>query len=207
MAVGAAAGVGMAAVQDRTAGQVLDDAGDYSDVKARLMAADADGFHETHVEVFEDNVLLSGTVPDEQHRQTAETIAHTARNVHNVYDELSVGDPSTFWGGAHDEWIGTQIRTRLLASPHVRAVNLNLEVFHGNVYLMGTARSDEELHRSAEIASTVRGVRRVVSFVQVTPAPRGEEFAATAPPPAALPPTQFAAPAADAAGAPLSAAN
>jgi osmotically-inducible protein OsmY len=180
MAVGAGVGVGMAAVQDRTAGQVLDDAGDYSDVKARLLAADADGFRETHVEVYEDNLLLLGTVPDEQHRQAAETIARSARNVRHVYNELSVGDRSTFWGGVSDDWIGSQIRTRLLASPHVRGVNLNIEVFHGNVYLMGSARSENELHRSAEIASTVRGVRRVVSFVQVMEPPRGSEFAEAA---------------------------
>jgi osmotically-inducible protein OsmY len=180
LAVGAGVGVGMAAVQDRTAGQVLDDAGGYSDVKARLIAADADGFHQTHVEVYEDNLLLSGSVPDEQHRQAAETIARSARNIHHVYNELSVGERSTFWGGVGDDWIGSQIRTRLLASSHVRAVNLNIEVFHGNVYLMGTARRQQELQRSAEIASTVRGVRRVVSFVQVTEPPRGEEFAEAA---------------------------
>jgi hypothetical protein len=32
---------------------------------------------------------------------------------------------------------------------------------------MGLARSDYELRRAAEIASTVGGVRRVVSFMQV----------------------------------------
>lgn len=167
MAVGAGVGVGMAAMQDRTAGQVLDDANGYSDVKARLLAADADGFREVHVQVFQDNLLLSGAVPDEQHKEAAETIARAARNLHTVYNELNVGDPTTFGRAARDEFIGAQVRTRLVASPHVRAVNLNIEVFHGNVYLMGTARSQDELHRSAEIASTVGGVRRVVSFVQV----------------------------------------
>src|SRR6185295_13362106 len=49
MAVGAAAGVGMAAVQDRTAGEVMDDGHVYSDIKARLLAADSTGFRDTHV--------------------------------------------------------------------------------------------------------------------------------------------------------------
>ena len=60
----------------------------------------------------------------------------------------------------------------LTASPSVRAININIETFHGNVYLMGTARSEHELQRAAEIASVVRGVRRVVSFMQVRAPPQ-----------------------------------
>lgn len=202
MVAGAAAGVGMAAVQDRTAGEVMDDGHTYGDVKGRLMAADAQGFRDTHVEVYDDNLLLSGAVPDEQHHQAALMIAHTYPTIHNVYDELIVGERTTFGNAVSDEFIITQIRTRLFASPRVRAVNINLEVFHGNVYLMGTARTDEELHTAAEIASTVGGVRRVVSFMQVeqvrtpnnytaqittpTPAPEPQYAAAPAPPPIEL---------------------
>jgi len=185
MAVGAAAGVGMAAVQDRTAGEVMDDGHIYSDVKTRMMAADASGFRDTHIEVYNGNILLSGAVPDDAHRQTANMIARTYPSVHNVYDELVVGQGTSFGRAATDEFIITQIRTRLFASPRVRAVNINLEVFHGNVYLMGTARSDEELRTAAEIASTVGGVQRVVSFMTVhaEPAPYYAQTAVTPPTP------------------------
>jgi osmotically-inducible protein OsmY len=183
MAAGAAAGVGMAAMQDRTAGQVIDDGHAYGDVKARLMAADAEGFRDTHVEVYDDNLLLSGSTPDEQHHQAALMIARTYPTIHNVYDELAIGERTTLGDAVGDQLIGAQIRTRLLASPHVRAVNINLEVFHGNVYLMGAARSDEELRQAAEIASTVGGVRRVVSFMQVTPPRQRALYAANPPPP------------------------
>jgi osmotically-inducible protein OsmY len=183
MVAGAAAGVGMAAVQDRTAGEVMDDGHAYGDVKGRLMAADAEGFRDTHVEVYNDNLLLSGSVPDEQHHQGAVMIARTYPTVHNVYDELAIGAHSTIGTAVGDEFIGTQIRTRLFASPHVRAVNINLEVFHGNVYLMGTARSDDELRHAAEIASTVGGVRRVVSFMQVVQEPVRLNYTAAASPP------------------------
>jgi osmotically-inducible protein OsmY len=183
MVAGAAAGVGMAAVQDRTAGEVMDDGHAYGDVKGRLMAADAEGFRDTHVEVYSDNLLLSGSVPDEQHHQAALMIARTYPTIHNVYDELAIDARSTIGTAVGDEFIGTQIRTRLFASPRVRAVNINLEVFHGNVYLMGTARSDDELRHAAEIASTVGGVRRVVSFMQVVQEPVRPNYTAAASPP------------------------
>src|SRR4029078_5588604 len=125
MVAGAAAGVGMAAVQDRTAGEVMDDGHAYGDVKGRLMAADSQGFRDTHVEVYDENLLLSGSVPDEQHHQAALMIARTNQSIRNVCDELAIGARSTIGTAVGDEFIITQIRTRLFASPRVRAVNIN----------------------------------------------------------------------------------
>lgn len=170
-AVGAVAGVGLYAAQDRTIGEGIDDAAASEQVKMRLMAADRAAFQEVDVEVAERNLLLSGTVPTPEHRVAAETIARSARTIENVYNEIVVGEPSSFVRSAQDEFITAQIRTRLTASPSVRAININIETFHGNVYLMGTARSDQELRRAAEIASVVPGVRRVVSFMQVREPP------------------------------------
>lgn len=183
-AIGTAASVGVYAMQDRTIGEGIDDAAASNQVKMRLMAADGAAFAEVDVEVANGNLLLSGAAPTAEHRQAAETIARSVGTVHNVYNEVFVGPRSGFVRSAQDELITAQIRTRLTASPSVRAINVNIETFHGNVYLMGTARSDHELRRSAEIASIVPGVRRVVSFMQVreppqpyyAQAPAGPEF-------------------------------
>lgn len=171
-ALGAAAGVGVYAVQDRTIGEGIDDAAASNQVKMRLMAADSAAFQEVDVEVAGGNLLLSGVVPTEEHKQAAETIARSVGTIHNVYNEVFVGPHSGLVRSAQDELITAQIRTRLTASPSVRAININIETFQGNVYLMGTARTDQELRRAAEIASVVGGVRRVVSFVQVRAPPQ-----------------------------------
>lgn len=166
-ALGTAASVGVYAAQDRTIGEGIDDASASNQVKMRLMAADRAAFQEVDVEVAGGNLLLSGVAPTPEHRQAAETIARGVPSIHNVYNEVFVGPPSSFARNAQDEFITAQIRTRLAASPAVRAINVNIETFNGNVYLMGTARSDHELRRAAEIASVVGGVQRVVSFMQV----------------------------------------
>lgn len=166
-AIGTAASVGVYAAQDRTIGEGIDDASASQQVKMRLMAADSTAFQEVDVEVANRNLLLSGTAPTAEHRQAAETIARSIRTIDNVYNEVVVGEPSSVMRSAQDEFITAQIRARLTASPAVRAININIETFHGNVYLMGTARSQHELERAAEIASVVGGVQRVVSFMQV----------------------------------------
>ena len=183
-AVGAAAGVGLFAVQDRTIGEGIDDATASQRAKTRLMAADYQAFREVDVEVAERVLLLSGVVPTEEHRRAAETIARTVPNLRSVYLELEVGAPSTMAESAQDEWITAQVRTRLFASPAVRGININIETFRGAVFLMGLARTDLELRRAAEIASIVPGVRRVVSFMEVRAAPAPYYAAAAIAPPA-----------------------
>jgi osmotically-inducible protein OsmY len=170
-AIGTAASVGVYAAQDRTIGEGIDDAVASNEVKMRLLAADSAAFAEVDVEVADGNLLLSGATPTAEHRQAAETIARSVGAVDNVYNEIFVGPRSGIMRSAQDELITAQIRARLTASPSVRAINVNIETFQGNVYLMGTARSDHELQRAAEIASIVPGVRRVVSFMQVRQPP------------------------------------
>ncbi len=170
-AVGAAASVGVYAMQDRTIGEGIDDATASNQVKMRLMAADRVAFQEVDVEVANGNLLLSGAVPTAEHRQAAETIARSVGTIDNVFNEIFVGPHSGLVRNAQDELITAQIRARLAASPAVRAINVNIETFQGNVYLMGSARTEHELQRAAEIASVVSGVQRVVSFMQVRQPP------------------------------------
>lgn len=181
-AIGTAASVGVYAVQDRTIGEGIDDATASNQVKMRLLAADRAAFQEVDVEVAGRNLLLSGVTPTQEHREAAETIARSVTTIENVYNEIFVGPHSSLARNAQDELITAQIRTRLTASPSVRAINVNIETFQGNVYLMGTARSEHELQRAAEIASVVGGVRRVVSFMQVRQPPTPYYAQSTEPP-------------------------
>ncbi len=181
-AIGTAASVGVYAAQDRTIGQGIDDANASNQVKLRLLAADRVAFAEVDVEVANGNLLLSGATPTAEHRAAAETIARSFGTIDNVFNEIFVGPRSGVMRSAQDEMITAQIRARLTASPAVRAINVNIETFHGNVYLMGTARTEHELQRAAEIASVVGGVRRVVSFMQVRQPPTPYYAAAPSPP-------------------------
>ena len=181
-AIGTAASVGVYAAQDRTIGEGIDDANASNQVKMRLLAADRAAFQEVDVEVANGNLLLSGVTPTEEHKQAAETIARGVGTIDNVYNEIFVGPHTGIVRNAQDELITAQIRARLAASPSVRAININIETFQGNVYLMGTARSDHELQRAAEIASIVGGVQRVVSFMQVRQAAPPHYAQSTEPP-------------------------
>ncbi len=182
MAVAGAAGVGMFAAQERTIGQGIDDAAAYTELKARLLRIDSAAFSRVNVEVAQGKALLSGAVPTAEHRIEAERIAWTIRQVGDVANELEVGPTPGVWRSALDELITAQVRARILADPGVRGIDFNIETNKGTVYLMGLARDQAQLVRAAEIASYTRGVKKVVSYVEVRkPAPKAATIAQAEP--------------------------
>ncbi len=186
----AGAGVGVVAMQERTMGEGMDDALASNSIKTRLAAVDRSGYRHVDVEVAGGRVLLSGSVMDEEHKQTAELLARSSRAIRQVYNEIQVGPPEQFARSAQDDMITAQVRTRLVASRNVRGVDVNIETHRGTVYLMGVTRTEDEVRRAAEIASVVPGVSRVVSLMTARETARVETAQTFEPAPQYAPPEQ-----------------
>lgn len=180
-AVGAGAATGLYAAQERTIGEGIDDASASNEIKGRLMANGARRFNEVDVEVATSRALLTGRVDTPQDRVDAERIAWSVNRVAEVANEITIAPPGGFAANVNDEWITGRVRTRLIASPNVRSLNVNIETYDGVVYLMGLARSPEEVARAAEIASLVGGVNRVVSYMEVREAQPARQAAISQP--------------------------
>lgn len=164
-AVGAAGAVGVTAAQERTAGEAFDDATASNEIKAKLLSEG--GMGEVDVEVAGGLVLLSGRVMQPEQRVRAESIAWSSSRADDVANEIQIEPPGGFFKNASDELISTRVRARLLGSSSVQARNFNVETYGGVVYLMGIARSEEELRKAAEEASYAGGVARVVSYIRL----------------------------------------
>lgn len=163
----AAVSAATVAVQDRTLGRSIDDATASNTVKARLMALDERAYSRLDVEMAEGTMLLSGTVPTAEHKAMAEQIAWSVSGVEDVANEAVVGRSPGVLRSGLDNFITAQVRAKIVSDSQIKGVNYNIETQKGVVYLMGVARSDEELQRAAETASLVGGVERVVSYVVV----------------------------------------
>jgi osmotically-inducible protein OsmY len=171
-AIGAGAAAGVAATKDQTFGESVDDAATSNEIKTRLLRESRRRFAEVDVEVNRGLVLLSGRVNKPEDRVEAEGLAWDSKGTQDVANEIQIEAPGGFLANVSDEIISGRVRARLVGSSAVKAVNFNVETYNGVVYLMGVARSAEELKRAAEEASVVGGVRQVVSYVRVRePAP------------------------------------
>ncbi|MCH9751452.1 MAG: BON domain-containing protein [Hyphomonas sp.] len=163
--VGAAGATAVTATQERSFGEALDDAAVSNEIKSKLISNG--GLSEVDVEVAAGVVLLSGRVWTPELRLKAESLAWSVRRADDVANEIRVEAPGGFFANASDELISTRVRARLLGSSSVQANNFNVETYGGTVYLLGVARSAQELEQAAEEASKVGGVNQVVSYVRL----------------------------------------
>jgi osmotically-inducible protein OsmY len=166
--VGAAGAAGLTAMQDKTLGESVDDTTASNQIRARLLAESFNRFSEVDVEVSRGLVLLTGRVNAPEDRVFAEGIAWTSTLTADVANEIRIEPPGGFLANLSDELISGRVRSRLIGSSSVKSVNFHVETYNGVVYLMGVARTPEELRRAAEEASRVGGVKQVVSYVRLT---------------------------------------
>lgn len=137
-------------------------------VSARLKRAEAFDFKKVDVEVAEGIVVLTGHVATDEARTEVERIAWSAPHVQEVGNEISVGaQDERFLRSTKNNVLGSSVRARLIADKAVKSRNVNIEAQDGTIYLLGVARTAEELERAAYIASTTKGVREVVSYMTV----------------------------------------
>jgi osmotically-inducible protein OsmY len=185
----AAAGGGYVVAQERGADGLASDFATTTEIRQALAQTDPKLAGAVTVTVYDGRVLLTGEVPAPEMKLAASRLARGNPRVRAVYDEIEVAGNDTFFDDAKDAWIGTQVRSEMVLDPDVRGVNYMIEAENGSVYLIGMARTPRELQRVTDIARHVRGVKRVVSYVEVRPgAPTGAPTGAAGGPIAAGPP-------------------
>jgi hyperosmotically inducible protein len=87
---GAAVGGYYVGKDQRSAGQIADDAAVTAAVKARLIASSDVRALDVNVDTFESVVILKGTVANRDERSAAERLARATRGVKGVRNELTV---------------------------------------------------------------------------------------------------------------------
>ena len=61
----------------------------------------------------------------------------------------------------------TQVKTSLLANKALEGIAISVKTFSGEVTLTGAVNTPEQVRKAAEIASSVRGVKKVNNLVTV----------------------------------------
>lgn len=163
-------------------------------IKARMLRAPDMDLGEVDVEVAQGIVLLSGNVPDPQYRIEAERIAWSGPNVIEIGNEIQIKSSQGFVRNTKDGILNKAVKTRLIAEGSVKGRNFNVETHDGVVYLLGVARTPEELARAAQIASTTRGAREVISYVRLADGATPQTYPQYQAPTQSMPSAQYSAP-------------
>ena len=83
--------IGCQTLTGQSAGQYIDDKTISTQVKARLVASEAENLTRVDVDTQNGTVYLSGIVPSAEYRARAEQIARSEEGVRSVVNNLQVG--------------------------------------------------------------------------------------------------------------------
>lgn len=116
---------------------------------------------------YDNDLLITGIVPNQQMKDTGERLARQIQGVGRIYDEVQVGLPTNFGQDARDNYSSNALRAQLLADSQVRSSNYVVHTLNGIVYIMGYARNGAERDLVLSYARNLPNVSQVKSFIRV----------------------------------------
>lgn len=168
VAAGAGAAGGYATLaQERSASDQIRDTTIRSLVSQSWDQYSPDLPHNLDATVYNGEVLITGRVANEQIRQEAVQRTWKVEGVKKVDDEIVVGPDTHFSDEARDSVISTRLKNDLVWDSQVKSINYIIKTENGVVYIMGLARTRDELDRVTGYARNIPNVRRVVSYASV----------------------------------------
>lgn len=161
---GALVGTTMVATDRRSPGIQLEDQA----IEQRMRNAVSENFGDI-VQVtpssYNRSLLLVGGVPDQATKDRIERFAKGTQNVKTVVNRLDVAPGRTLSAGANDSWISGQVRAQLIGTSKLPSNTFAITTYRGVVYLQGRVTRAEGA-AAARVASSVRGVKQVVTLYE-----------------------------------------
>ncbi|MFM9836605.1 MAG: BON domain-containing protein [Methylophilaceae bacterium] len=163
VAGGAAAG-GAVVADRRTSGIYVED--ENIELKAvKFMETNLGEHAHVNVTSYNENVLLTGEVPDEAAKGKAESAVKAITHVRNITNELVVGPKSSFGSRSNDTYITSKVKTKFVTENKFQANYVKVVTENSVVYLLGVVNK-AEADAAAEIASNTEGVTKVVKVFE-----------------------------------------
>jgi osmotically-inducible protein OsmY len=162
---GAAVGGVMVATDRRTSGAQLEDEG----IELRIAARNRDAFVErVHINVnsYNRQVLLTGEVPTEKDKASAEQIASKVDNVKSVVNELAILGNTALSARTADSVVTSRVKAALLDDKDLYSNAFKIVTERGTVYMMGRV-SQRESDRATEVVRRQTGVLKVVRVLEI----------------------------------------
>jgi hyperosmotically inducible protein len=165
--IGGAAGGGYAvATDERQTSRMMDDMTITTLINNAMIKDDVVKAHQVDVDTVGGHVTLTGVVKTRRESQRAVQIAGHEAGVKSVRNNLQIGE-KTWSESFNDKWLGSKIKSKLVAEPEIRSLNIDVDVHKGIVTLTGVVGDRYQKKRAMEIARATEGTQRVVDNLKV----------------------------------------
>lgn len=154
------------ALREKKIGDSLSDSKIDIEIKKKLYAIDPKLYSDVSVVTDHGCVLLTGGVSNPDWSSAAEREAWKVDGVLEVNNHI-YNEEVQLSQIVRDDFITSVCRSALICNSDIRSVNYKIKTFGSVVYLLGVARTKEELELVLSTVQKVSGVEKVVSYIKV----------------------------------------
>ena len=154
-----------ACASSRSLDESLSDIGGNAGLKGILFTDRTHDYSDIDITLFEGRLMLTGTMRTEAGHARLIENAEKAGGVNHVIDEVLIDEKTSFGQGLADTRIDQTLKAKMIADGNVISSRYKVAVSQGVVYLIGEARSEQELEDALSLAHEIGGVERVVNHV------------------------------------------
>jgi osmotically-inducible protein OsmY len=164
LVIGGAAVGAMMAFDRRTSGAQIEDEG--IELRGASRLREALGGAHVNITSYNRQVLLTGEVPNEQAKQTAEQVVSRVENVKGIVNELALMANTTLAQRSSDTLITGKVKASIVDDRTLYVGAFKVVTERSVVYLMGRV-TQREADRATQLARNVSGVQRVVRIFEI----------------------------------------
>lgn len=175
-----------AAFEDRITEDQVTDLKIASHLLKQLLETDKNLALDVGIDVWEQRLLLTGTLDSPEALNQVLGIASGDPRVREIYNEIRIVSTSEkvqrreqaenqdsaesgVTQTVNDYWLETKIKGQLIAEKGVRSVNYRWRSVQNIIYIIGRARSQEELDLVKGVIKSTKGVRDIKTFINIKP--------------------------------------
>ena len=161
-----------AVAEDRSSADIGKDAKIKAAIVSKITDQMGSDVISVSTDVYEQDVMLTGTVESKKQQQQAGSIAESIKGVKKVFNEVIVHkktdkDKGAVEGFVDDTVIEKKINALFLEGKDVNVTNFRWRSVGGHVFLFGRSLSKTELNKAIKIVKGIKGVSKVTSRVKV----------------------------------------
>jgi len=141
-----------------------------SEVRAKLLADSQLNDYNIGVTVTNAKRTLTGTVPSNELKQKADSLAKTIAGISDVNNQLeATGEATPPVGKRSDSAMGAEMKAKLFADSQLSGWGINVDTSNNVITLRGKVESDALKKKATTLAKTIAGVTDVRNDLRVQP--------------------------------------
>ena len=153
------------ALDPRTVGTQIDDSIMQKNLSAKLISLNTNYILSVKSKVLDGRIFITGKVDTIEEKLKITKLGWEIKGARSIKNDLQIKEKFNFKRAAKDLLITSQLRTSMITSKKIKAVNYNIDTYKKKIYVYGIAQDEDERKEVINEAKQILDVEDVISSI------------------------------------------